>query len=148
MYRFADHEPMLLLVHPGGPFWRNKDRNSWSIPKGEFGEDETAEAAAIREFEEETGFTPRGDFVDLGVVRQASGKIVTVWAFEGDCDPAQLTSNLCKVEWPPRSGVLIDIPEVDRGAWFSLVEARRRILKTQEPFLHALGQKLLTTGPR
>jgi predicted NUDIX family NTP pyrophosphohydrolase len=142
MYRKRDRDLEVLLAHPGGPFWANKDRGAWSIPKGEYGAGEDPLEAAKREFEEETGFAANGIWHELGQVRQAGGKIVSVWAFEGDCDPGNLISNRCQVEWPPRSGSLIDFPEVDRGAWFSLTEARERILQSQEPFLDALLRKL------
>lgn len=128
----------MFLAHPGGPFWAKKDLGAWSIPKGEYDADEPALAAAQREFTEETGFTVQGRFIELGTIRQASGKLVTAWAIEGDCDPAKLVSNHCEVEWPPRSGRLISIPEVDRGAWFTLDEARRRIFAQQQPFLDRL----------
>ena len=94
--------------------------------------------AAIREFQEETGFTAQGEFLELGTVQQSGGKIVSAWAFEGDCDPSDLISNRCQVEWPPRSGRMIEIPEVDRGGWFSISEASERILKSQAPFLDRL----------
>ena len=142
MYRKRDRGLEVLLAHPGGPFWANKDRGAWSIPKGEYGAGEDPLEAAKREFEEETGFAANGIWHELGQVRQAGGKIVSVWAFEGDCDPGNLISNRCQVEWPPRSGSLIDFPEVDCGAWFLLTEARERILKSQEPFLDALLRKL------
>ncbi len=95
--------------------------------------------AAIREFQEETGFAAQGEFLELGAVQQAGGKIVSAWAFEGDCDPGKLVSNNCQVEWPPRSGRMIEIPEVDRGGWFSISEASERILKSQAPFLDRLS---------
>jgi len=138
MYRNREGELEVFLVHPGGPFWVKKDLGAWTIPKGEYAEDEQPLAAARREFHEETGFSVRGPFHELGTIRQASGKLVTAWAVEGDCDPAELVSNSCQVEWPPRSSRLIDIPEVDRGAWFSVAEARKRILITQTPLLDSL----------
>ena len=125
----------VLLVHPGGPFWRKKDLGAWSIPKGEYGEDEDALAAAKREFEEETGIAPSGEFVALGEIRQPSGKLVTVWAFEGDCAVEEIRSNTFEMEWPPKSGKMQEFPEVDRAAWFSLSEARRKILQGQVGFL-------------
>jgi predicted NUDIX family NTP pyrophosphohydrolase len=146
MYRLAGAEPMVLLVHPGGPFWRNKDRHSWSIPKGEFGNDETAEAAAIREFEEETGYRPAGVLVSLGEAAQAGGKRVTAFATEGDLDATRISSVTCEVEWPPKSGRLIPVPEVDRAAWFSLGDASAKIIKGQRVFLDRL-QQLLHTLP-
>jgi predicted NUDIX family NTP pyrophosphohydrolase len=140
MYRRRDGPVEVFLVHPGGPFWAKKDMGAWSICKGEYAENEHPLEAAKREFQEETGFTAEGSFLELGVVQQASGKIVTAWAFEGDGDPGKLISNLCQVEWPPRSGRMIEIPEVDRGGWFSIEAARERILKAQEPFLDRLSQ--------
>jgi predicted NUDIX family NTP pyrophosphohydrolase len=144
MYRRPNGHLEVFLVHPGGPFWAAKDRGAWTIPKGEYHDDEHALAAARREFAEETGFTAAGDFLELGQIRQLSGKIVSAWGFEGDCDPATLVSNRCMVEWPPRSGRRIEIPEVDRGAWFPIPEARVRILKSQEPFLTRLALALGT----
>jgi predicted NUDIX family NTP pyrophosphohydrolase len=142
MYRLIGRKPMVLLVHPGGPFWRNKDSHSWSIPKGEFGDDEPAEAAAIREFEEETGFRPAGVLLPLGEVLQAGGKRVLAFAITGDLDAAQIRSVTCEVEWPPKSGRLIRVPEVDRAAWFTLDEARAKIIKGQSIFLDRLEQLL------
>ena len=138
IYRPRDQNMEVFLVHPGGPFWAKKDLGAWSIPKGEYPEDENPLEAARREFTEETGFEVTGDFLDLGTIRQAGGKLVSVWAVEGDCDPAQLRNNLCRIEWPPRSGRQIEIPEVDRGVWFGLGEARQRILKSQAPFIDLL----------
>lgn len=142
MYRILGENLEVFLVHPGGPFWANKDEGAWSVPKGEYAEGEQPLEAAKREFSEETGFRSGTDFLELGEVKQAGGKQVTAWAFEGDCDPQKLTSNLCRVEWPPRSGRSIEFPEIDRGAWFSIDAARKRILKGQEPFLGMLLQKL------
>ena len=142
MYRRHNRELEVFLVHPGGPFWAKKDLGAWSISKGEYVEGELPLEAARREFEEETGFAATGDFLELGVVQQAGGKVVMAWAFEGDCDPSKLISNRCEIEWPPRSGRKIEIPEVDRGSWFSIAEARERILKSQAPFLDRLQQNL------
>ncbi len=141
MYR-RDPGLEVFLVHPGGPFWAKKDMGAWSICKGEYAEGELPLEAAKREFQEETGFTAQGNFFELGVVQQAGGKFVSAWAFEGDCDPGKLISNRCQVEWPPRSGRMIEIPEVDRGGWFSIDAARERILKSQTPFLDRLSQML------
>lgn len=127
-------------MHPGGPFWAAKDAGAWTVPKGEYNEGEEPLQAARREFHEETGFEPHAVYFDLGLVKQASGKLVRAWAFEGDCDPEKLVSNSCRVEWPPRSGATIEIPEVDRGAWFTLPAARLAILKSQTPFLDALAK--------
>ena len=141
LYR-QNHGLEVFLVHPGGPFWAKKDLGAWSIPKGEYLDDEDPLAAARREFQEETGFTAQGDLLSLGSVQQPSGKVVSVWAVEGNCDPAHLVSNLCQIEWPPHSGRTIDIPEVDRGSWFSFDEARNRIMPAQQPFLDRLTAKL------
>jgi predicted NUDIX family NTP pyrophosphohydrolase len=141
MYRRREGEIEVFLVHPGGPFWEKKDLGAWTVPKGEYAGDEDPLEAAKREFHEETGFAAGTDFLELGEIRQASGKLVSAWAFEGDCDPTKLVSNFCQIEWPPRSGRQIDIPEVDRGEWFSIPEARQRILKSQEPLLDTLLRK-------
>lgn len=138
MYRRSGSEIEVFLVHPGGPFWAKKDKGAWTVPKGEFGPDEDALQAAYREFTEETGFTPTGPFVELGTVRQKSGKVVTVWAFEGDCDPDQLVSNTCEIEWPPRSGRRMEIPEIDRGRWFTIEQAREYVREEQRSLLAAL----------
>ena len=142
MYRRSKGELEVFLVHPGGPFWAKKDMGAWSICKGEYSEGEPPLEAAKREFQEETGFAAQGNFLELGQVQQAGGKVVSAWAFEGDCDPSKLISNRCEVEWPPRSGRHIEIPEVDRGGWFSIADARQRILKSQSPFLDKLSQML------
>ena len=129
----------VLLVHPGGPFWAKKDLGAWSIPKGEHADDEDPLAAARREFAEELGQAPPdGEPVPLGEVRQKGGKRVVAWALEGDLDPATVASNTFEMEWPPRSGRLQEFPEVDRAEWFSLEEARRRILEGQIPLLEVL----------
>jgi predicted NUDIX family NTP pyrophosphohydrolase len=129
----------VLLVHPGGPFWAKKDAGAWSIPKGEYVEDEEDPlACARREFEEELGTPPPDDLVPLGEVRQRSGKRVTAWAAAGDLDPAGIASNTFTMEWPPRSGRMQEFPEVDRAAWFALDEARERINPAQAAFLDRL----------
>ena len=118
----------VFLIHPGGPFWSKKNFGAWSLPKGQIDEGEDPLQAAKREFTEETGFPIDGDFRALDPVKQSGGKIVHAWAIEGDCDPAQLRSNLFSMEWPPKSGKTQEFPEVDRGAWFHIPEARKRIL--------------------
>jgi predicted NUDIX family NTP pyrophosphohydrolase len=142
MFRRSGEEPEVLLVHPGGPFWAKKNEGAWTIPKGEPGATEDLLCAAQREFTEETGFAAVGMFYPLGSIRQGSGKIVSAWAFEGDCDPALLRSNLCEIEWPPRSRKMVEIPEVDRGAWFSLTEARIYLAEAQRPLLDRLTDLL------
>ncbi len=138
MYRHSGDGLEVLLVHPGGPFWAKKDLGAWSIPKGEYSDPEDPLAVAVREFEEETGFRPRGKFVPLGELKQPSRKIVTAWAVEGDFDVAKLKSNQFELEWPPRSGRKTSFPEVDRAQWFSVDEASRRILPGQREFITRL----------
>ncbi|HTV04415.1 MAG TPA: NUDIX domain-containing protein [Acidobacteriaceae bacterium] len=138
MYRRAGDAVEMFLVHPGGPYWAKKDKGAWTIPKGEYGEGEDPLAAARREFEEETGFEPTGVMREIGAVKQNSGKVVWAWAFEGDFDPTRLESNTCEIEWPPRSGKRITIPEVDRGEWFVMEQAREYIREEQREFLAAL----------
>lgn len=140
MYRYSQQELEVLLVHPGGPFWSKKEYGAWSIPKGEYDETENPFKAAIREFREETGFEAAEPFLDLGSAKQAGGKIVTAWAFRGNCDPSAITSNLCQMEWPPRSGRQIEFPEVDRARWFTIRAAGERILRGQAPLLQVLAE--------
>ena len=140
MYRRRDGRVEVLLVHPGGPFWAKKDFGAWSIPKGEFDSDEDPLEAAKREFEEESGIAASGNFVALGEVKQAGGKFVTAWAVEDDCDASLLKSNTFSMEWPPRSGRMVEFPEVDRWGWFALEEARERILVGQRAFLDRLAE--------
>jgi predicted NUDIX family NTP pyrophosphohydrolase len=146
MYRVRAGTLQVLLAHPGGPFWARKDEGAWSLPNGEFGEGEEALAAACREFEEETGFTPQGPFAPLGEVRQRSGKRVQAWAFEGDCDCAQLRSNTFEMEWPPRSGRRASFPEVDRAAYFGAAEALTRIHRGQRPLIEDALKRLARSG--
>ena len=129
----------VLLAHPGGPLWATKDEGAWTVPKGEFGEGETPWAVARREFEEETGHpAPDGVPIELGEIRQKGGKVVAAWALEGDLDPAAAQSNTFPLEWPPKSGRWITVPESDRVGWFGPDEARRRIKDTQIPFIDRL----------
>lgn len=132
----------ILLVHPGGPFWSKKDLNSWSVPKGEFDENEEAFDAARREFKEETGFLPEGEFIRLEPVKQAGGKLVYTWAVEGDIDVSMIKSNLFKMEWPPKSGKFKEFPEIDRAEWFPIETAKTKIIKGQIPILENL-EKLI-----
>jgi predicted NUDIX family NTP pyrophosphohydrolase len=132
----------VFLVHPGGPFWAKKDLGAWSLPKGEFADDEDPLVAAKREFEEETGCVLTGTFRPLEPIRQRGGKVVHAWAVEGDCDVAALRSNTFTLEWPSKSGRMQAFPEVDRGGWFALAEARRRIISGQIGFLEQLAALL------
>ncbi|HWE21160.1 MAG TPA: NUDIX domain-containing protein [Hyphomicrobiaceae bacterium] len=138
LYRRRGGAVEVLLVHPGGPFWARKDEGVWSIPKGEYAVDEDPLAAARREFSEETGMRIDGEAIALGSFRQSTAKIVDAWAIEGDFDPATLRSNTFAVEWPPRSGKMREVPEVDRAAWFTPEEAASKVLKGQRPILEAL----------
>jgi predicted NUDIX family NTP pyrophosphohydrolase len=142
MYRRRGDALEVFLVHPGGPFWTKKDMGAWSIPKGEFDPDEELLLAAKREFEEETGHQPSGEFVSLAAIKQPGGKTVYAWAVEGDCDAAALRSNVFSMEWPRGSGRVQEYPEVDRAAWFPLGEARGRILQGQRGFLDQLAGRL------
>jgi predicted NUDIX family NTP pyrophosphohydrolase len=130
----------VLLAHPGGPFWRNKDAGAWSIPKGEIGDTEDALPAAIREFAEETGVTLAGDFVALGEIKQKGGKTVIAFAVERDLDPSAIVSNTFDIEWPPRSGRRQTFPEIDRVAWFDLDTARDKINAGQAELLDRLSR--------
>lgn len=138
MYRKSGPGLQVLLVHPGGPFWRKKDLGAWSIPKGEMAAGEDPVVVARREFMEETGTEPRGDVHPLGEVRQAGGKRVLAFAIEGDIDADNIISNTFELEWPPRSGRKQAFPEVDRAAWFDMASARSRILAGQLPLLERL----------
>lgn len=136
----------VFLVHPGGPFWRNKNDSTWSIPKGEFEEGEDPLHAAKREMQEETGINAdatglrTSEFIELNPVRQKSGKIVYAWAAKGDFDTSELTSNLFELEWPPKSGKKATFPEVDKGEWFTIKEAKKRILSYQLPLITQLEE--------
>jgi len=138
LYRNINSVLEVFLVHPGGPFFKNKDEGSWSIPKGEFLDNEEALTAAKREFEEETGQVIDGDFVSLGSIKQKSGKTVYAWAVEGDINHETILSNTCEIEWPPRTGKKITIPEIDRAAWFGVDEAKRKINPAQAELIDRL----------
>jgi len=143
LYKFVNNNLQVLLVHPGGPYWKNKDENSWSIPKGEFQEDERAFDAALREFKEETGMELNSNkFIELSPVIQNSGKIVYAWAVEGDIDAQSIWSNLYEIEWPPKSGKMQKFPEVDKAEWFPIPIARKKILKKQYGLIEELINKL------
>jgi predicted NUDIX family NTP pyrophosphohydrolase len=138
MYRRDDDGLRLLLVHPGGPFWKNRDANAWSIPKGECVAGEDPLTVAKREFGEELGADIIGPVAPLGEIVQAAGKVVAAWAVEGDFDVTTLSSNTFEIEWPPRSGRRQSFPEVDRAEWFAPAEARRKLLASQHPFIDRL----------
>jgi predicted NUDIX family NTP pyrophosphohydrolase len=140
MYKRASDAILALLVHPGGPFWTKRDLGAWSIPKGEYADDEEAEAAARREFAEEMGLEPKGTLQPLGELRQRGGKLVTGFAVEGDFDIQSLRSNAFELEWPPRTGRIQSFPEVDRAEWFTLAQAREKIIAGQLPFLDRLNE--------
>ena len=145
LYRFREGVLQVLLAHPGGPFWAKKDAGAWTIPKGEIGDSEEPLAAARRELREETGLDLDGEFIALAPVRQKSGKWVHAWALEGDCDAAAIRSNTFSVEWPPKSGTQREFPEIDRAAWFTIPEAREKILAAQAAFLDEL-ERVVPTG--
>lgn len=143
LYRRSNSSTEVFLVHPGGPFWANKDAGSWSIPKGEIEAGEDLLEAAEREFREETGLlVPPGTFQPLKPIRQKSGKIVHAWAVQCDVDSAAVKSNTFSMEWPPRSGKKREFPEIDRAAWFEITVARRKILKSQLGVLEQLEEML------
>jgi predicted NUDIX family NTP pyrophosphohydrolase len=142
LYRRRDGKLEVLLLHPGGPFWLRRDDGVWSIPKGEFGENEVGIDVARREFQEELGIPPPdGETTALGTVRQAGGKVVHAWAISGDLDVARVTSNTFEIEWPPRSGKMRTFPEVDRAAWFDPDTARRKLVPAQQAFIDRLEQR-------
>jgi predicted NUDIX family NTP pyrophosphohydrolase len=146
VYRLAEGESRIFLVHPGGPFWKNKDFGAWTIPKGEIEPGADALAEARREFREETGQDIDGEFIPLGECRQAGGKIVIAWAVEGTVDETAIASNLFEMEWPPRSGRRQSFPEIDRGAWFPLAQAREKINKGQIALLETLELIVVRKG--
>ena len=140
MYRLSHGVLEVLLVHPGGPFWKNKDSGSWVVPRGAVEEDEDIFAAAQREFNEETGLVSSEPFIDLGEVKHRSSKRIRVWAFEGECDPETIKSNTFEMEWPPKSGKLEAFPEIDKAGFFRLSEARKKMLESETPFLERLAK--------
>ena len=142
MFRTRPNGLEVLLAHPGGPFYVRRDLGAWTLPKGLVDEGEDALAAAIREFQEETGIVAGPPFIELGEIRQKSGKRVAAWAFEGDADASAITSNTTSIEWPRGSGRFETFPEIDRCAWFGLAEAKRRIIPAQAAFLDRLNDLL------
>lgn len=143
MYRIQDGKLQVLLAHPGGPLFQNKDDGVWTIPKGEIEPGEDMLEAAKREFEEETGITPTGPFIELTPIKQKGGKIVHAWAFQGDCDPSAIASNTFTMEWPPKSGRLMEFPEMDRADFFDVAAAGRRIKAAQMPLVEECEQIVL-----
>jgi predicted NUDIX family NTP pyrophosphohydrolase len=142
MYRVRDGALEILLVHLGGPFWAKKDKGAWFLPKGELSPGEDEVAAAKREFEEETGLKPTASFLPLGSVKHKSGKTVTAWAFEGDCEPSAMKSNTFTIEWPPRSGKQGVFPEIDRAAFFTIEAARDKMHPAEFEFATRLATML------
>jgi len=138
LFRFNNNETEVLLVHPGGPFWTKKDEGAWSIPKGVFEEHESPLDAAKREFKEETGFEADGEFIELGNLTQSSKKIVHAWALEKDLDETKVVSNKFSLEWPRRSGIMKEFPEIDRAGWFDIDLAKKKIQKGQAGFIDRL----------
>jgi len=142
LYRIIDSQLQIFLVHPGGPYFKNKDEGSWSIPKGEFAEDENPLDAAKREFMEETGQLLNGNFIELTPIRQKGGKIVYAWAVEGDIDHETIVSNTFEIEWPPRSGKKQTFPEIDQAAWFDIEMAKVKINAAQVGLINELALKI------
>ncbi|MDB5197022.1 MAG: hypothetical protein JWP88_1393 [Flaviaesturariibacter sp.] len=143
LYRFlASNEVEVFLVHPGGPFWKGKETGVWSIPKGEYEDEEEPLSAAKREFAEETGSTVEGPFIQLTPIKQKAGKLVAAWAAEGHIDANAIVSNSFKLQWPPKSGKWQTVPEVDKAAWFSIESAKEAINPAQVPFIDELLIKL------
>jgi predicted NUDIX family NTP pyrophosphohydrolase len=142
LYKKASNEIFVLLAHPGGPYWKNKDAGAWSIPKGEFTNEENALDAAIREFEEEIGTKISGDFIELQPVKLKSGKTIYAWALEQDLDTSTVKSNEFEIEWPPKSGKTISIPEIDKAEWFPVAEALEKINAAQGDFIKQLVERI------
>ena len=144
LFRNVNKKLELFLVHPGGPFWAKKDEGAWSIPKGEFDDNEDALSAARREFREETGLEVSGKFIELSPVKQKSGKTVFAWAVEGNIDPSKIISNQFEMEWPPRSGKMKSFPEIDRAGWFDVNDAMKMINTGQSSLITDLQNKIGT----
>ena len=144
LFRIKNKMLQVFLVHPGGPFWKNKDLGAWSIPKGEFTSEENAFDAAVREFKEETGTELSGNFIELMPIKQKSGKIVNAWAVERDIDPhTMLCETIVQIEWPPKTGKFISFPEVDKGEWFDANVAKQKINSSQAALVDELIEKIL-----
>lgn len=138
LYRIKDNSLQVFLVHPGGPFWKNKDAGAWSVPKGEFSDDEDSLVVARREFQEETGTAIDGHFIKLLPVKQKSGKTIHAWAIEGDMDETGVISNTFQLEWPPKSGKMMAVPEIDKAAWFDVEAAKEKINEAQMGLINEL----------
>ena len=138
MYRIHDGKLQVLLAHPGGPYFKNKDDGAWSIPKGEVEPGEDLLEAAQREFKEEIGVVPSGPFIELTPITQKGGKVVHAWAFEGDCDPSAIVSNTFTMEWPPKSGRQMEFPEIDRAEFFGVDDGKRKIKAAQGALIEEL----------
>ena len=147
LFKFKNERLEVMLVHPGGPFWAKKDEGAWSIPKGLFEENENPLDAAKREFKEETGLDVDGQFIDLGVLKQPSGKIIHAWALEKDLDVTNIVSNTFTLEWPKNSGRLQEYPEIDKAEWFDIERAKKKILKGQVGFIDRLVE-IINYGPK
>ena len=143
LYRLTNSIPEIFLVHPGGPFWAKKDLHAWSVPKGEFTDEESPLNAAIREFEEETGFHLTGNFTALTPVTQKGGKKVYCYSCEGNIDPDKIRSNSFEMEWPPKSGKKQFFPEIDRGEWFDMATGKLKIIEVQAAFIDELAERLI-----
>jgi predicted NUDIX family NTP pyrophosphohydrolase len=146
MYRLCEGKLEVFLVHPGGPFWAKKDDGAWSIPKGEFDENDDPLEAAKREFAEETGVEADGAFRPLTPLKQRGGKMVYAWMMSGTCDPQAIKSNTFLLEWPPKSGKRAEFPEIDRAGWFTLLEAAKKLLPSQLPLLEEMC-RILEVSP-
>lgn len=142
LYRFHNNCTEILLVHPGGPYWAKKDAGAWSIPKGEFEENEDPLDAATREMEEETGVKVSGEFIELTLVKQKSGKLIYAWGIQGNFNPDEINSNMFEIEWPPGSGKKKSFPEIDKAAWFTVDEAMQKIVPGQKGLIEDLIRKL------
>jgi predicted NUDIX family NTP pyrophosphohydrolase len=138
LYRLQENTLQVLLVYPGGPYFSGKDAGNWTVPKGEFTNEEAPLAAAVREMEEETGYLPQGDFIELTPIQQKSGKKVYCWAIKGDLDPDTIINNSFEIEWPPKSGKRKTYPEIDKAEWFSIQDARLKINERQVALLEEL----------
>lgn len=145
LYRLTNHILEILAVHPGGPFWAKKDLGSWTIPKGEFTDEEPPLDAAKREFLEEIGIDISGKFIELTPIKQNSGKMVYAFAVQGDIDPETIKSNTFEMEWPPKSGKKQAFPEIDKGGWFNVPQAKQKLLEPQTALIDELAKKLNLT---